>query len=88
MDIINLYTDKIVERLNKDTEEALITFLRKQGYKPRKNLTYIKNLKKKLKKENKEIEIKYNYNTDWLNNKSNIFISIRFIEVNKNEKGI
>lgn len=51
------YITRLYYLINKDLEEEFISFLRKNGYRPRRNEKYIENLKKKLKR--KGLEIKY-----------------------------
>ena len=63
---INYYNEKMRENYTKILEDDIIRFLRKNGYKPRKNIKYFINLNKKLRKKGLllQIEIIINYNYD------------------------
>lgn len=50
------YITRLYYLINKDMEDELIRFLRKNGYRPRRNEKYIENLKKKLKRKGLEIK--------------------------------
>lgn len=50
------YITRLYYLINKDMEDELIKFLRKNGYRPKRSEKYIVNLKKRLKR--KDLEIK------------------------------
>lgn len=50
------YITRLLYLINKDMEDDLIRFLRKNGYRPRRTEKYMKNLKKRLKRKGLEIK--------------------------------
>lgn len=78
---MNTYIVKIQENYKKRLEDEVIKFLRKNGYKPRKNERYFINLNKKLRKKGLRLQIdtitNYNYNI----NKVEIENKIYFKEI-------
>ena len=81
LEFMNDYTKKIQENYKRRLEDEVIRFLRKNGYKPRKNEKYFINLNKKLRKKGLQLQIdtitNYNYNM----NKAEIENKIYFKEL-------
>lgn len=81
LEFMNDYTEKIQRNYTKKLEDEVIRFLRKNGYKPRKNERYFINLNKKLRKKGLQLQIdtitNYNYNM----NKAEIENKIYFKEL-------
>lgn len=59
--------------LNEGIEKQIFEFLKKEGYRPKNDLNYIKNLKKRLEKKGLLLKVEYelpSYTTDISNNLS------------------
>ena len=54
---LNNMLEKMAKEQSKDIDDAIIHFLRKHGYKPRRTEKYAKNLMKKLEKQNLTIQV-------------------------------
>lgn len=54
---LNNMLEKMAKEQSKAIDDAIIHFLRKHGYKPRRTEKYAKNLMKKLEKQNLTIQV-------------------------------
>lgn len=86
MDIISNYADNLYKKIVNDSEEDLIKFLRKNGYRPKKTEKYINNLQKKLKKQNLCIVYKQKEEFDYKNNYCIIKNEFYFDKIIKNKE--
>ena len=50
------YITRLFYLINKDMEDELVRFLRKNGYRPKRSEKYLENLKKKLKRKGLQIK--------------------------------
>lgn len=77
------YLKRTYEIMSKELEDEIIKFLRKNGYKPRRTITYAKNLKRKLRKKGLELRIDDVSKIDYNNNKLEFQYRIYFCKINK-----
>lgn len=81
LEFMNDYTEKIQRNYTKRLEDEIIRFLRKNGYKPRKNEKYFINLNKKLRKKGLKLQIDTITNYNYKMNKAEIENKIYFKEL-------
>lgn len=56
-DLINEMVNDIYKKESEDTENCIIDFLKKHGYRPKRTAKYMQNLQKRLRKKGLELQI-------------------------------